>query len=217
MRSLFTGRAGAALTVGVVAVITAGGGYALAAGSSKVINACANRATGALRVSTNCTSKETTLQWNEVGAAGSAGSTGTGPKLIVYNAAASSATSAPTKIGTVGLWTIYGQCHLLDSGTLVQTYLYFSGPAFTENVWGVDDNTYFNPYTLAAPATTSAHRGQLGESYSGQSGVGSSGYSYTWASTSGRFLQNVVVLSKSQNQGAATNSCHATDAVTPLG
>jgi hypothetical protein len=61
--------------VGVLALLGAGGGYALAA-SGGTIHACANTRNGALRVTGHCKRGERGLSWNVVGPAGPRGPQG---------------------------------------------------------------------------------------------------------------------------------------------
>jgi hypothetical protein len=72
MRRLLAPRSAPALAVGVLALLAAGGGYALAA-SSGTIHACANKRNGALRVASHCKRSEGSLSWNKVGPAGPRG------------------------------------------------------------------------------------------------------------------------------------------------
>ena len=61
----------------LVAVLAASGGYALAASTrSPVIQACAAKQTGALRLAAKCTSAERAVSWSKLGPKGAAGATG---------------------------------------------------------------------------------------------------------------------------------------------
>lgn len=65
MRGLSNPRRLAAAIAGMGALAAAGAGWALAAGgSSGVIDACANKGDGALRVAASCTKSERSLTWN---------------------------------------------------------------------------------------------------------------------------------------------------------
>ena len=71
----------------VVLVVGAGGGYALAASSTKTITVCADKSTGILHLKTHgrCKSSQTRVTWNQQGppgpqgAPGAQGATGTQP------------------------------------------------------------------------------------------------------------------------------------------
>ena len=96
MRGPVTSRALVAAIVGVVVLLAAGGGYALASGSSKKITACVHKHGGGL-YSGKCAKHDKKLTWNTTGPAGPAGATGatgaTGPQgpgatALVFNAPA---------------------------------------------------------------------------------------------------------------------------------
>jgi hypothetical protein len=213
MQRLRSRLSGSALSVGVVAVLAAGGGYAFATGSTNVINACANKTTGALRVSTHCTSKENALSWNKVGPPGP------GARLLVYNT--SSPTTNPTlhKVGMAGPWTIWGACVIDNINQVVIATIEFSGPAVTEDVWGLAGSTPVEPATTAIPATTASTATPILQSQSygnGSPGHYSAAGTFTLIGASGRVTMNVLVTAKSVYYGDSVNSCHASDAVTPL-
>jgi Collagen triple helix repeat (20 copies) len=66
----------AAATIGAVALVCAGGGYAFASGaSSSTITACVHKGSGALYVG-RCKKHDGKLSWNQVGPAGPAGTAG---------------------------------------------------------------------------------------------------------------------------------------------
>src|SRR5919108_1647694 len=66
-----------AMAVVVVSLVAAGGGYALAANTrSATIRGCANKRSGALRLSTKCHRPERSVSWNQRGAQGPIGRTG---------------------------------------------------------------------------------------------------------------------------------------------
>jgi hypothetical protein len=65
---------------GLAGGLIAGGGYALASGTSKTIHGCVNKTTRVLTVQRHCTHSQTTLNWNQRGPIGATGRTGqTGP------------------------------------------------------------------------------------------------------------------------------------------
>jgi hypothetical protein len=78
--SWLVGRRAVFIVAAVAVIVAVGAGFALAAGKSGVIKACANKHTGALRVAKKCKKHERALSWNVQGPAGRTGKTGaTGP------------------------------------------------------------------------------------------------------------------------------------------
>jgi hypothetical protein len=70
-------RSGKVLSIAVVAVVAAGGSWALAATTSGAIHACANKKSGALRLAGKCSKKhERAVSWNITGPQGLRGATG---------------------------------------------------------------------------------------------------------------------------------------------
>jgi Collagen triple helix repeat (20 copies) len=75
MRWLFASRGASAAATGILVLLLAGGGYAIAASGSS-IRACANKRSGALRLANRCKKSERGLSWNANGPTGAAGSRG---------------------------------------------------------------------------------------------------------------------------------------------
>jgi hypothetical protein len=74
VRRLLTGRATPAIAVGLLALLIAGGGYAIAAGGG-TIHGCVHKGSGTLYVKSKCHKKDKKISWNQVGRRGA-----TGPK-----------------------------------------------------------------------------------------------------------------------------------------
>ena len=139
MRGPVTSRALVAAIVGVVVLLAAGGGYALASGSSKKITACVHKHGGGL-YSGKCAKHDKKLTWNTTGPAGPAGATGatgaTGPQgpgatALVFNAAGTAAPTA-TSLGTAGPYGLSAECIRPPSpSTTTTTRLLEVGPAAT--------------------------------------------------------------------------------------
>jgi hypothetical protein len=93
-----------ALALAIVALFAVGAGLAVAATSgSTVIRACANKRTGALRVSSRCHRNERPLSWNRTGPQGAQGSRGVqGPRGRTGATGAKGASGAQGLAGSPG-------------------------------------------------------------------------------------------------------------------
>jgi hypothetical protein len=83
MKRLPAGRAVHAIAVSILAVLVAGGAYALGSGGG-TITACVHKGNGTLYIKSKCHKKDGTISWNQTGPPGPQGATGapgpTGPK-----------------------------------------------------------------------------------------------------------------------------------------
>ena len=75
MRRLFASRGTSAAATGVLVLLLAGGGYAIAASGGQ-IRACASKRNGALRLANKCKKSERRVSWNATGPAGARGPQG---------------------------------------------------------------------------------------------------------------------------------------------
>jgi hypothetical protein len=91
--------AAAALAGGLLA----GGGYALASGSTKTIHACANKSTHVLTLQKHCSRTATGVSWNARGPQGPRGKTGmtgpVGPQPVAAFGIISFGVSGPSVVG----------------------------------------------------------------------------------------------------------------------
>jgi hypothetical protein len=80
--------------------LLAGGGYALAASSTKTIHACANKTTHVLTLQKRCARTATSVTWNQRGPQGAIGKTGpAGPQPVAAFGQIDFGVSGPTVIG----------------------------------------------------------------------------------------------------------------------
>jgi hypothetical protein len=93
MRRLLAGRSTPAIAVGIVGLLIAGGGYAIAS-SGGTINACIHKGSGTLYIKSRCQKKDKRISWNLVGPKGASGLRG--------GAGAAGATGATGAIGPKG-------------------------------------------------------------------------------------------------------------------
>ena len=117
-----------AMLVAVLALVAGGGGFAYAAVSPGVIDACKNNTSGVLRAAATCKETETAISWNQVGPQGPAGSRGSvGPQGAVGPKGATGAKGAPGMDAFLAVAAAdrpgYSEAHgaFLGSGNLVLT------------------------------------------------------------------------------------------------
>ncbi len=135
MRRLLASPGTAAIAVGVVALLAAGGGYAIASGGG-TIHACAKKSNGALRRANKCQRGEKGVSWNINGPRGSAGATGAqGPQ----------GPQGPT--GPAGPFPNGN----LPTGTTVRGVFFMTGQAAASGAEAVDSLSFV--YTLSSAPT----------------------------------------------------------------
>jgi predicted ribonuclease toxin of YeeF-YezG toxin-antitoxin module len=92
-------RSGKVLSIAVVAVVAAGGSWALAATTSGAIHACANKKSGALRLAGKCSKKhERAVSWNITGPQGLRGATGAKGTNGINGTNGTNGTNGATKV-----------------------------------------------------------------------------------------------------------------------
>ena len=218
MRGPVTSRALVAAIVGVVVLLAAGGGYALASGSSKKITACVHKHGGGL-YSGKCAKHDKKLTWNTTGPAGPTGATGatgapgaTGPQgpgatSLVFNGAGT-ATPTATTLGTAGPYGLSTECIQPSAGTTT-TRLLEVGPAMT--IDGFDMvGTLTHALSLAFPAHPTA--AQLVSVTSATTTPANSYFHLLFLPASGTPVDLQITLSA---VGGTTNTCHASVVVIP--
>jgi hypothetical protein len=213
MKRLRSGLAGSTVALGVGAMLAAGGGYAFATSNTttNVIHGCVSKKDGALRIANTCTSTETALSWNKLGPPGP------GAKRLVYYNGSPSPKANPVlrRVGSVGPWTIYGACVIDPSGN-VFTDVFFTGPAFAEDRWGITGPYTIPPSSGAHPASTLSSPTLVESTGFGAGGNFPDGVLETWVSRAGKVEQNFVLTGKSLAGGNSVNSCHWSDVVTAV-
>jgi hypothetical protein len=218
MRGPVTSRALVAAIVGVVVLLAAGGGYALASGSSKKITACVHKHGRGLYTG-KCARHDKKLTWNTTGPAGPAGAAGktgatgaTGPQgpgatTFPFNGAGTAAPTA-TSLGTAGPYSLSAECIQPSAGTTT-TRLLEAGPAMT--IDGFDMvGTLTHALSLAFPAHPVL--AQLVSVTSTTTTPATSYFHLLLLPTSGTSVDLQITISA---VGGATNTCHASVVVIP--
>jgi hypothetical protein len=218
MRGLVTSRAISAAIVGVVVLLAAGGGYALASGSSKKINACVHKHGGGLYTG-KCGKHDKKLTWNTTGPAGPAGAAGktgatgaTGPQgpgatAFAFNGAGTAAPTA-TVLGTAGPYSLSAECIQPSAGTTT-TRLLEVGPAMT--IDGVQMvGTAGRALSLAFPAHPVL--AQLVSVSSATATPAADYFHLLLLPSSGTPVDLQITISA---VGGATNTCHASVVAIP--
>ena len=227
MRGSVTSRALFAALVGVVVLLAAGAGYAVASASSKKITACVHKH-GLGLYAGKCAKHDKRLTWNTTGpagpagpagAAGAAGATGAtgapgatgaqgpGATSLVFNGTGATTPTAAT-LGTAGPYSLSAACIEPSAGTTT-TRLLEAGPAAT--IDGFDMvGTDAHALSLAFPAHPTA--AQLVSVTSTTTTPETSYFHLLLLPTSGTAVDLQITLSA---VGGATNTCHASVVVIP--
>jgi hypothetical protein len=178
MRRLFSSRGTSAAAAGILVLLIAGGGYAIASGSG-TINACAQKHGKHLLYTGKCKKGDTKLSWAVQGPPGSTGATGragpAGPKgatgAIGPSAGFSSSggdvmslagTTVVSLTLPAGSFVINGKVSIANSSAAETTGCYLLPPGVTSISGAIDvsfaatDTTDFEEtMSLVAPLTTS--------------------------------------------------------------
>ena len=218
MRGLVTSRAISAAIVGVVVLLAAGGGYALASGRSKKISACVHKHGGGLYTG-KCKKHDKKLTWNTTGPTGPAEPTGatgaTGPQgpgatSLVFNGAGTAAPTGTT-LGTAGPYSLSAECIRPPSpSTTTTTRLLEAGPAATIDGFEMLGTTTSRALSLAFPAHPTA--GQLVPVAITSTTPETSYFHLLLLPASGTPVDLQITISA---VGGATNTCHASVVVIP--
>jgi hypothetical protein len=226
MRRLLAARGASGLAAGALILLIAGGGYALANGSSggRTINACVHKKGRGVYVAKKCAKHDAKLSWNKVGPRGTAGPTGQtgpmGPKgapgnvgpqgpgatALVYNATGTPS-PVPTPIGTMGPWTATATCVQSSGNTTTETVM-VTGPATQVDGLGIAGAT-----PLAVSQGLPAELNNVFDAISSSGttpAIGSSNYVVVPATgISVNLIQTVSAT------GGTTNTCHFSAFITP--
>ena len=172
MRRLLASRGTSAAATGILVLLVAGGGYAIAAGGS-TMHACAKKSNGALRLAGKCKKSEKAVSWNVTGpqgtqgpqgsqgsqgpqgpqgpqgapgAAGATGPQGPGATTFTFDANAGSVTS-PQTLGTIAGDTFGATCTAPSAGNAALGVYVKTG----DGSWTIDYD-----YETTATGTTTA-------------------------------------------------------------
>ncbi len=220
MRRLLAASGSRALTVGVVALLIAGGGYALATAGSKTITACVHQHGGALYVAKKCAKHDTKLSWSKVGPRGPAGTKGNtggqglpgkpgaqgpGATTLVFDATGTASPTA-TAIGAMGPFALTGTC--VQSGATTSLTVNISGPGRQQDGFILSGGPV-TPFSLAFPPVSNS---DFDTSSSSTTTARTIEVQATFIPTSG---QSVQVLQTTSVTGSTTNTCHFSMSITP--
>lgn len=234
MRRVFAARGTYAAVTGVVVLLVAGGGYAIASGGG-TMTACAKKSNGALRLANKCKKSEKRVSWNiqgppgatgapgpqgpagpagpkgatgATGAAGATGPQGPGATKLVYDDTGT-ASPTPTTVGTFGPWTLTAACTQPTAGT-TDINLYIAGPSGRLDGFVVS-STGTTPASGSFPALTSPTSlfGTLSSTSTSQT---TEVAHILWVPSSGTSVETLITATVT---GGTTNTCHASFAITP--
>jgi hypothetical protein len=227
MRRLTTSRAVSIAAAGGLMAVSAGGGFALATGSSNVIRACVHRHGGDVYVAKKCAKHDRKISWNRTGPTGpqgqtgpkgdkgdmgNTGSQGPGATSLVYDAAGAPS-PARTTLGTAGPWTVTGLCTQSGGSTGVEIDL--TGPGYHADgsaVVGTGANAFSG--TVPGPITNSVLAAPASTSTQSVASV-----SFFLVPTSGSPVQVWLTTDATGGTppaGATANRCHASAVITPV-
>ena len=222
MRHLFASRGTAAAVVGVLAVLVAGGSYALATGGSNTIHACVHHHGGDIYVAKSCATGDKGISWNKVGPQGSRGATGhVGPQgpgatSINFNTTGSASPTA-TMIGKAGPLTIMGTCTTTGSGAGATTAfaVSYKGPALHVDGSIILPDGSAAAYSQTAPATSSNVLGAVGPT-SGQAAVSAQLFVQPSGHPPFELMITGVADGGTPANGNTADTCHLSAVITPV-
>jgi hypothetical protein len=224
MRRLLAARGTPAAVVGILALLIAGGGYAIASGSGTV-RACVHKHTRALYVG-KCQTGDKKLTWSKLGPRGPKGNTGpagsagqigptgqvgpTGPQgpgatKLVYNASGSASPPEST-VGTMGAYTVKATCTQAGSATTLNATI--TGPAAQVDGYAIF-GTGSQPESQSAPAFNDTQFVNVSSPDTTQS---TSSGSFLFLPSTGTPFETLLTGAAT---GGATNTCHFSGNVIP--
>jgi hypothetical protein len=226
MRHLFASRGTAAAFVGMLALVAAGGGYAVASGGATTrVNACIHRHGGGLYVAKTCAKGDRGISWNKVGPRGQQGPRGNtghvgpqGPGATSINFTTNgSASPTPVAIGKAGPLTPMGACTTTGSGgtATTQFVLSYKGPALRVDGFFIRPDGSAAPYSVSAPATLSQHLGTVGPT-SGQAAESAQLFVIPSGHAPFELTLTAVADGGSPTTGATADTCHLSVVITPV-
>jgi hypothetical protein len=225
MRRLFASRGTAAAFVGALALLVAGGGYALASGTASTIHACIHHKGGDLYIANTCATHDKQISWNKVGPRGPQGLKGktgaTGPQgpgatSVDFNTTGSASPTLKT-LGHTGPLTATGTCTTTGSGAgaTTQFVVGYTGPAVHVDGSIIEPDGSAVPYSVSTPATSTGHLGTL-QATTGQN----TEFAQLFVMPSGHAPVELTITAAadggSPDTGATPDTCHFSAVITPV-
>jgi hypothetical protein len=221
MRRLLAARGGSAAAVGALMLLGAGGGYALAAGSSgSAIHACVHKHGGDIYMAKRCAKGDKRITWSKVGPQGQPGipgvrgiqgiqgqpgSQGPGATYFAWDPSGTASTT-PVQIGTIGPWAVNGTC--FQSGTQTTIEVTITGPGGRTDGFGTLGTTSFTERGTFGPQTNGSIFG--GASLTTTPNEESAEVLMIPTSGGAVEVHETFIVT-----GSTTNPCHVSASVTP--
>jgi hypothetical protein len=210
----------------IVALLGAGGGYALASGGGgQTIHACVHKHGGDIYVAKKCAKHDKKISWNKQGPqgiqgiqgqTGNTGPQGPGATSLEYNATGS-ASPTPAPIGNMGPYALSGTCTTTGSGASAQTEfdVTVSGPGVLIDGLNVGDTaTGAESLALAGPLTN-AFFDSAGPA-TGQSVESATALLFPTGGSPFEITPTLAAFGGSPPAGAAADTCHFSMVITPV-
>ena len=212
MRHLFASRGTAAAFVGTLALLAAGGAYALSSTGTTTINACIHHKGGALYIAKPCATGDKAISWNKVGPRGPAGP---GATSINFSTAGSASPTLKT-FGKAGPLTLEGTCTTTGSGAgaTTQFVIGYKGPAVHVDGFIIEPDGTAAPYSQTAPATSGLSLATDGPT-AGQDVVSAQLFVAPTGSPPFEAMLNAVADGGTPANGNPADNCHFSAVITP--
>jgi hypothetical protein len=210
MRSVLRARATVAMATGIVVLLAAGGGYAIARGGGKTVKACVQKGTHVLYTG-KCHKHDKRVSWNKAGRTGPrglAGPQGPGASKLLYDATGSAA-APTTPLGKMGPWAVTASCSQPSPGTTT-TNAFLTGPsgkfdALLVSGAGTGNGSLSIPPQNNTPLIS-------GVTSNSATQVALSAHAL-WLPSSGKSVETLITATAT----GSTNTCHMSIAITPTG
>jgi hypothetical protein len=209
---------------GALVALAAGGGFALASGTSNTIHACVHKHGGDVYIAKKCAKHDKKVSWNKTGPAGAPGQKGDkgdtgnpgpqgpGATSFVYDAAGA-ASPTRTALGTMGPWTVTGLC--TQSGGNTGAEIDITGPGLHLDGSGVaGNNADAFSGTLAGPLTNSLLLAI--PPLSTQLIASVNEFLVPTSGSPVHLSVTLIATGGTPPAGAAANTCHASFVITPV-
>ena len=213
MRHLFASRGAAAVFAGILALLAAGGAYALSSAGTNAITACVHHKGGGLYIAKPCASGDKAISWNKIGPRGPQGP---GATSINYSVAGT-ASPTPVALGKAGPLTPMGACTTTGTGgsATTQFVISYKGPALRVDGVIIEPNGTAVPYSQTAPATTNQHLGTVGPT-PGQAVENAQLFVIPSGSPPFELMLTAVADGGTSANGNPTDHCHLSVVITPV-